>query len=268
MGDDLPRRRRPGARLDAVRAGRALPARRRPPGGPAVRRRRARHVRLPALGLAARGSSSRSSSRRSARRATRARRRSRRSPTATGRGRRRGAVPRAPHRLPRDFLADFGFRTCARPAGSSSRRLELGGLQPVEEGTREKVLRGAGGVSARARAGAARVAARLRAARRALAARREQLGDLDRVQRRALAEVVAGEEESEPVLDVSSGRDGCVRRARRRSGASRPAGTRRAERRGVAEDRRSPPQRRAGPRSRPRAPPHGRPGPGRARMWR
>ena len=47
VGDDLPRRRRLGARLDAVRAGRALPAGGRPAGRPAVGRRGARHLRLP-----------------------------------------------------------------------------------------------------------------------------------------------------------------------------------------------------------------------------
>jgi hypothetical protein len=42
--------------------------------------------------------------------------------------------------FPRDFLADFGFVT-ARSAGRIElARLELGGLQPVAEGTREKVL--------------------------------------------------------------------------------------------------------------------------------
>ncbi len=43
--------------------------------------------------------------------------------------------------FPQDFLADFGFQVVrARPAASASSRLELGGLQAVEEGTREKVL--------------------------------------------------------------------------------------------------------------------------------
>ena len=42
--------------------------------------------------------------------------------------------------FPQDFLADFGFavRRAAGRVGLS--RLELGGLQPVEEGRREKVL--------------------------------------------------------------------------------------------------------------------------------
>jgi hypothetical protein len=43
--------------------------------------------------------------------------------------------------FPRDFLSDFGFLT-ARAAGRVElARLELGGLQPVVEGTRAKVLR-------------------------------------------------------------------------------------------------------------------------------
>jgi len=43
--------------------------------------------------------------------------------------------------FPQDFLADFGFEV-ARSAGRVGlSRLELGGLQPVMEGTREKVLR-------------------------------------------------------------------------------------------------------------------------------
>jgi hypothetical protein len=43
--------------------------------------------------------------------------------------------------FPQDFLADFGF-TVVRTAGRIGlSRLELGGLQPVAEGRREKVLR-------------------------------------------------------------------------------------------------------------------------------
>ncbi len=42
--------------------------------------------------------------------------------------------------FPRDFLADFGFRTLRSAGRIELARLELGGLQPVEEGTREKVL--------------------------------------------------------------------------------------------------------------------------------
>ena len=68
--------------------------------------------------------------------------RSRRSRTATGKGR-----PPADrflvHRtvFPRDFLADFGFRTVRSAGRIELARLDLGGLQPVEEGAREKVLR-------------------------------------------------------------------------------------------------------------------------------
>ena len=43
--------------------------------------------------------------------------------------------------FPRDFLADFGFRTVRSAGRVELARLELGGVQPVEEGAREKVLR-------------------------------------------------------------------------------------------------------------------------------
>jgi hypothetical protein len=43
--------------------------------------------------------------------------------------------------FPRDFLADFGFQTVRSAGLVELARLELGGLQPVEEGTRERVLR-------------------------------------------------------------------------------------------------------------------------------
>lgn len=43
--------------------------------------------------------------------------------------------------FPRDFLADFGFRTVRAAGRIELARLELGGLQAVEEGAREKVLR-------------------------------------------------------------------------------------------------------------------------------
>ncbi len=43
--------------------------------------------------------------------------------------------------FPRDFLADFGFVTVRSSGRIELARLELGGLQPVEEGAREKVLR-------------------------------------------------------------------------------------------------------------------------------
>jgi hypothetical protein len=42
--------------------------------------------------------------------------------------------------FPRDFLADFGFRTVRSSGRIELTRLDLGGLQSVEEGTREKVL--------------------------------------------------------------------------------------------------------------------------------
>jgi hypothetical protein len=43
--------------------------------------------------------------------------------------------------FPRDFLADFGFLTVRAAGRVELARLELGGLQPVVEGRREKVLR-------------------------------------------------------------------------------------------------------------------------------
>ena len=43
--------------------------------------------------------------------------------------------------FPRDFLSDFGFQTVRMQGRVELARLELGGLVPVAEGTREKVLR-------------------------------------------------------------------------------------------------------------------------------
>jgi hypothetical protein len=43
--------------------------------------------------------------------------------------------------FPRDFLADFGFRTVRALGRVELVRLDLGGLQPVAEGTRARVLR-------------------------------------------------------------------------------------------------------------------------------
>jgi hypothetical protein len=43
--------------------------------------------------------------------------------------------------FPRDFLSDLGFLTVRAQGRVELVRLELGGLQPVAEGTREKVLR-------------------------------------------------------------------------------------------------------------------------------
>ena len=42
--------------------------------------------------------------------------------------------------FPQDFLADFGFRVVRAAGRVGLSRLELGGLQPVEEGRRERVL--------------------------------------------------------------------------------------------------------------------------------
>jgi hypothetical protein len=43
--------------------------------------------------------------------------------------------------FPSDFLADFGFQTLRRVGNVELARLELGGLVPVVEGKREKVMR-------------------------------------------------------------------------------------------------------------------------------
>jgi hypothetical protein len=43
--------------------------------------------------------------------------------------------------FPRDFLSDFGFRTVRSVGRVELVRLELGGLQPVVEGKRARVLR-------------------------------------------------------------------------------------------------------------------------------
>ena len=43
--------------------------------------------------------------------------------------------------FPQDFLADFGFEVVRAAGRIGLSRLELGGLAPVEEGAREKVLR-------------------------------------------------------------------------------------------------------------------------------
>ena len=43
--------------------------------------------------------------------------------------------------FPRNFLEDFGFQTVRRLGRVELARLDLGGLQPVVEGRREKVLR-------------------------------------------------------------------------------------------------------------------------------
>jgi hypothetical protein len=43
--------------------------------------------------------------------------------------------------FPSDFLADFGFQTLRRSGQIELARLEFGGLAPVMEGTREKVMR-------------------------------------------------------------------------------------------------------------------------------
>src|SRR4029078_6745038 len=44
--------------------------------------------------------------------------------------------------FPRDFLADFGFRTVRSSGRIELARLDLGGLQAGEEGRREEGMRG------------------------------------------------------------------------------------------------------------------------------
>jgi len=43
--------------------------------------------------------------------------------------------------FPRDFLSDFGFQTVRSVGRIELARLELGGLEPVEEGARDKVMK-------------------------------------------------------------------------------------------------------------------------------
>ena len=138
----LLRRRRARARLDAVRPGAALPARL---GAARRARRRTTRCSSPARTSStsrARGCCSRSSWRRSARRATAARRaieafayRYAEGESAHERFRVHRTV------FPADFLGDFGFRIVRSAGRVGLARLELGGLQPVLEGRREKVLR-------------------------------------------------------------------------------------------------------------------------------
>ena len=198
--------------------------------------------------------------------------------------------------FPRDFLADFGFLTVRRRAASSWRGSSSAACSRSRRGRARSAAGRAGGFvrpgarspsavppAARSSGGALALRARPKRAnrprmrsedenpaarssgRRRLAAEQE-LGDLDRVQRRALAEVVAGDEEREAVLDAS-GRAGCGRRARRRRRRRRPASgspssARRARRRAAARVVCSAT---AAPRSRSRPPRRGRRAPARAR---
>ena len=85
--------------------------------------------------------------------------------------------------FPADFLGDFGFRVVRTSGRVGLARLELGGLQPVEEGTRAAgAAGGEGGVPA-SRAGAAALARRLfeaAQAARAGAAQRRRSGSARR----------------------------------------------------------------------------------------
>ena len=128
--------------VDPVRPGAALPARLGAARRPAVRGRDARHLRLPRRRPRRPGCCSRSSSRRSARRATATSScieafayRYDEGESAHARFREHRTV------FPADFLGDFGFRVVRTSGRVGLARLELGGLAPVEEGRRAKVLR-------------------------------------------------------------------------------------------------------------------------------
>ena len=121
LGDALRRRRRPAARVDAVRAGGLFPRAAELPAGPPSRRRRARHVRLPRRPVEAVGDAV----------AVPDRDRRGAGPRRGGAGDVRLPLPEGEstyerfqvHKtvFPRDFLADFGFRTLrSRRAASSS----------------------------------------------------------------------------------------------------------------------------------------------------
>ena len=253
------------ARLDPVRAGAALPARRRAAGRPAVRRRRARHLRLPRRRARRRGSSSRSSSPRSARRATRARRRSRRSPTAIRRASRRYERFLV-HRtvFPRDFLADFGFQPVRAQGRVELARLELGGLATRRGGqAREGAARRQGGVRARAGAAAA-VGARRRT--RCCASRSSAIWiAFSAAPLRRLSPTTKSASPFSIVGSLADPADEHVVAAR---GAAAGSGTARAGSRARRRGSRSPARPRAAPRSRPRSPRRGRRAPARARTSR
>ena len=114
----------------------------RPPAGPAVGRRRARDLRVPRAGR--RGVDREVAAPRRDRRVARprARRRSRRSPTATRRASRSrsGSSSTAPCSRATSSTSSASSRVRAQGRVELC-RLELGGLVPVEEGRRAKVLR-------------------------------------------------------------------------------------------------------------------------------
>ena len=113
----------------------AFPRAQRAAGRAALGRRDPRHVRVPRRRRRARGCCSRSSWPRSARRATGARARSRRSRTATPRASRRTSASRCTRRCSRRLPRDFGFDVLRAAGRVGLSRLDLGGLQPVAEGS-------------------------------------------------------------------------------------------------------------------------------------
>ena len=131
LGRRLSRRRRKRDRVDAVRPGRALPARMGAARWPAVRGRSARHVRVPrrageplvlqSLFLAAIGDAR-------DKRAKALETFAYRYPEGVS-GHDRFLVHRTV--FPRDFLSDFGFQTVRTQGRVELARLDLGGLQPV-----------------------------------------------------------------------------------------------------------------------------------------
>ena len=140
-GTRLLRLRQAGARLDAVRPGAGVPARGGAARRAAVGRLDPRHVRVPRRPVEPMGAAVAlpRRDRRGARpRRGRASRRSRTAIRRASRAYERFRVHRTV--FPQDFLADFGFQVVRSAGRVGLSRLELGGLQPVEEGKREKVL--------------------------------------------------------------------------------------------------------------------------------
>ena len=255
----LLRRRRARARVDAVRAGAASRARRSCPAGRGPTTR----CSSPAPTWStrrARGCCSRSSSRRSARRATAARGleafsyRYREGESATSAS---GAQDGVPAGLPRRLRLPR-VRAAGRSGSPARARRPAAGRR----GPREHVLRVVRTPSAcRSRCPRRRPSAYAAARSRA----RDELRDLDRVQRCALAEVVAGEEERESALDRRVAPDppdehlvAAGRLARRGEVLDAHATARRRA-------ARAPARRRGRPRSRATPPRRGRPSPARAR---
>ncbi len=156
MGDDLPRRGRPPARLAAVRTVPPVSACGRPARRPGLRRRRARDVLVPRPATGRSGSRSRCSSRRSASLATAAPRRSRRSPTGTRRASRSRSGSSSTARSSRATSSTSSASSTVRVTGPRravpprARRARAGRGGDAREGA----ARRPGGVHARACTGA------------------------------------------------------------------------------------------------------------------